>query len=233
MAYPVPKACQPRGLGTWVPWCLGVARSASSPKAARALDAALPPVSGSRLAGSSAGHRLRQCPGYGHWVSYCCEARVFGLLCCVWLFAPSAPFLAGVCGLCAQVRGLPLCHLPQLGAVVRASGYGLVVGAGGYEFRLSPAHLGRSLLSVCGYVFGRNLSCLGRVCGTCLWVWVLTVPYHSLLGLVACLPMWVLPVACLMWLGCGRCWWGVRGNPLGGASLGVVPRPPQVWVGVC
>ena len=36
LAYPAPKACM-HVLGTGVPRCLGVARSASSPKAAQAL----------------------------------------------------------------------------------------------------------------------------------------------------------------------------------------------------
>ena len=48
------------------------------PKQRRPWDAALPPVSGSRLAGSPAWHGLPQCPGCGHWVSYCCAAFVFG-----------------------------------------------------------------------------------------------------------------------------------------------------------
>ena len=48
------------------------------PKQRRPYDAALPPVSGSRLAGSPAWHGLPQCPGCGHWVSYCCAAFVFG-----------------------------------------------------------------------------------------------------------------------------------------------------------
>ena len=43
LAYPVPKACQRRVLGTGVPRCLGVARSASSPKAALALGCSLTP----------------------------------------------------------------------------------------------------------------------------------------------------------------------------------------------
>ena len=42
MAYPVPKACM-HVLGTGVPRCLGVARSASSPKAAQALECSLTP----------------------------------------------------------------------------------------------------------------------------------------------------------------------------------------------
>ena len=41
-AYPVPKACM-HVLGTWVPRSLGVARSASSPKAAQALGCSLTP----------------------------------------------------------------------------------------------------------------------------------------------------------------------------------------------
>ena len=48
------------------------------PKQRRPQDAALPPVSGSRLAGSPAWHGLLQCLGCGHWVSYCCAAFVFG-----------------------------------------------------------------------------------------------------------------------------------------------------------
>ena len=48
------------------------------PKQRRPEDAALPPGSGSRLAGSPAWHGLPQCPGCGHWVSYCCVVFVFG-----------------------------------------------------------------------------------------------------------------------------------------------------------
>ena len=40
-----------------------------------------PRSTGSRLAGSPAWHGLPQCPGCGHWVSYCCAAFVFG---CGW-----------------------------------------------------------------------------------------------------------------------------------------------------
>ena len=42
LAYPVPKACM-HVLGTGVPRCLGVARYASSPKAAQALAYSLTP----------------------------------------------------------------------------------------------------------------------------------------------------------------------------------------------
>ena len=46
LAYPVPRACM-HVLGNWVPRCLGVARSASSPKAALALGCSL--TSGLRI----------------------------------------------------------------------------------------------------------------------------------------------------------------------------------------
>ena len=59
-------------LGTRVPRRLGVARSASSPKAAQALGCSLTP--GLRISW----HGLPQCPGCGHWVSHCCAAFVFG-----------------------------------------------------------------------------------------------------------------------------------------------------------
>ena len=43
LAYPIPKAFQQRGLATLVPRCLGVARSASSLKAAQTLGCSLTP----------------------------------------------------------------------------------------------------------------------------------------------------------------------------------------------
>ena len=43
LAYPVPKVCM-HVLGTWVPRCLGVARSASSPKAAQVLGCSPTPA---------------------------------------------------------------------------------------------------------------------------------------------------------------------------------------------
>ena len=42
LAYPVPRACM-HVLGTGVPRCLGVARSASSPKVAQALECIFTP----------------------------------------------------------------------------------------------------------------------------------------------------------------------------------------------
>ena len=72
-------------LGTGVPRRLGVARSASSPKEAKALGCSLIMGSGSRFVGSPAWHGLPQCPGYGHWVSYCCVEFVLGSGLCLGL----------------------------------------------------------------------------------------------------------------------------------------------------
>ena len=43
LAYPIPKVRQQLGAGTWVPRCLGSARSALSPRAAPALGCSLTP----------------------------------------------------------------------------------------------------------------------------------------------------------------------------------------------
>ena len=75
-AYPVPNACM-HVLGTGIPRRLGVARSPSSPKAAQALGCSLTPGLRISFARSPAWHGLPQCPGYGHWVSYCCVVLVF------------------------------------------------------------------------------------------------------------------------------------------------------------
>ena len=88
------------------------------PKQRRPWDAALPPGSGSPLAGSPAWHGLPQCPGYGHWVSYCCVAFVLrsGLCLGLGFGNPASPgwglgrvCLGTVCGLApsfaAGVRG--------------------------------------------------------------------------------------------------------------------------------
>ena len=123
LAYPVPGACM-HVLGTGVPRCLGVARSASSPKAAQALGCSLTPglrISFGRptcMAWAASvpglwtlgfllfrgacvrvwvvvGFRFRLCPATPGW----------GVGVCVRLRARSActlPLLAGVCsvGVC-------------------------------------------------------------------------------------------------------------------------------------
>ena len=141
-------------------------------KQRRLQDAALPPVSGPRLAGSSAWHDLHPCPGYGYWVSYLCMVLVFGFgfhgnsatpgwgLRCVRLgtgfcFAPS--FLAWVCSLCGWTWVLA-CTPPFLAGVFRC--------------------VWLCAFSACTPPF------LAGVCvvGVCAWVRALAAPRHSWLG---------------------------------------------------
>ena len=87
LAYPVPKACM-HVLGTRVPRRLGVARSASSPKAAQALGCSLTP--GLRISFGRVTCMARAASVPGLW------ALGFLLLCgvCVWVR------LAVGCGFC-------------------------------------------------------------------------------------------------------------------------------------
>ena len=87
LAYPVPKACM-QVLGTRVPRRLGVARSASSPKAAQALGCSLTP--GLRISFGRVTCMARAASVPGLW------ALGFLLLCgvCVWVR------LAVGCGFC-------------------------------------------------------------------------------------------------------------------------------------
>ena len=87
LAYPVPKACM-HVFGTRVPRCLGVARSASSPKAAQALGCSLTP--GLRISFRRVTCMARAASVPGLW------ALGFLLLCgvCVWVR------LAVGCGFC-------------------------------------------------------------------------------------------------------------------------------------
>ena len=87
LAYSVPKACM-HVLGTRVPRCLGVARSAWSPKAAQALGCSLTP--GLRISFGRVTCMARAASVPGLW------ALGFLLLCgdCVWVR------LAVGCGFC-------------------------------------------------------------------------------------------------------------------------------------
>ena len=77
LAYPVPKACM-HVLGTRVSRRSGVARSASSPKAAQALGCSLTPGLRISFGRVTCMARAASVPGCGHWVSYCCAAFVIG-----------------------------------------------------------------------------------------------------------------------------------------------------------
>ena len=78
LGYPVPKGCM-HVLGTGVPRCLGVARSASSPKAAQALGCSLTP--GLRISVGRVSYMARASSVPGLWT------LGFLLLCgaCVWV----------------------------------------------------------------------------------------------------------------------------------------------------
>ena len=104
MAYPVPKACM-HVLGTRVPRRLGVARSASSPKAAQALGCSLTP--GLRISFGRVTCMARAASVPGLW------ALGFLLLACVcgWVrvavgrgFCLPLPVVAGVLGGCVWAR---------------------------------------------------------------------------------------------------------------------------------
>ena len=64
LVYPVPKACM-HVLGTRVPRCLGVARSASSPKAAQALGCSIIP--GLQISFGRVSCMARAASGPGLW----------------------------------------------------------------------------------------------------------------------------------------------------------------------
>ena len=133
LAYPVPKACKLRVLGTWVPRCLGVARFASSCKEALGLECSL-----------TAGLRT----WFGRVICMARAASVSGLwtlssllLCgaCAWVWGSSSPGfswlpiwvwgstcpLAGACGLCGLVFDAPVSRLFFFGFGVRVFVCGL------------------------------------------------------------------------------------------------------------
>ena len=198
LAYPVPKACM-HVLRTGVPRRLGVARSASSPKAAQALGCSLTPG-------------LRISFGLGTWMARVASVRGlwtlgFLLLCgaCVWVWVvlglgfrlrPAVPgWVVGVCVcLCARSAcGLqPLAGVCDVGVCawiwVSAAPRHSWLGCWGVcvfvcPLRWYPANPGWK--ARCGGVcFGSSFGCappllagvLGCVC-TC--VRALPVPRHS------------------------------------------------------
>ena len=127
LAYPVPKTCR-HVLGTGVPRCLGVARSASSPKTAQALGCSLPPGLRISFGRVTCMARPASVPGlwtlgFLLWRGACVPVWVvvgfgfrlrpatpgWGVGVCVRLCVRSActlPFLAGLCGVgvCGWVR---------------------------------------------------------------------------------------------------------------------------------
>ena len=159
LAYPVPKACM-HVLGTMVPRRLGVARSASSPKAAQALGCSLTP--GLRISFGRVTCMARaQCPGYGHWFSYCCVVFVCGSgLCLGSGFGCAPPLLAGVLGwVCVCVPAPLVPRHSWLGCAV----WVCVLGLG---FRLRPATPGWGV-GVCACSCARSACTPPLLAGVC------------------------------------------------------------------
>ena len=168
LAYPVPKACM-HILGTRVPRRLGVARSASSPKAAQALGCSLTP--GLRI---SFGRVTCMAPAAsvpGLW------ALRFLLLACVcgWVrvavgrgFCLPLPVLAGVLGGCVWAPFLVLSLFCRLFVV-------FVVG-----LWCRPA-FGTCVVS-CAFPLPPAFSGSGVRCGRACWARVSAVPRPSWLG---------------------------------------------------
>ena len=201
LAYPVPKACM-HVLGTGVPRRLGVAHSASSPKAALALGCSLTPGLRISFGRFTCMARAASVPGLWTlgflllcgacvWVWVVVRLRIrlrpatphWGDGVCVCLRARSActpPLLAGVCGVgvCAwaRVSAAPRHSWPEC--------WGLCVFA--CALRLYPATPGWGVR--CGCVclssgFGCAPPLLAGVLGpVCVCVHALLVPRHSWLG---------------------------------------------------
>ena len=123
LAYPVPKACM-HVLGTGVPRRLGVARSASSPKAAQALGCSLTPGLQISFGRVSCMARAASVPGHCHWVSYCCVVFVLGSGLCLGLGFGNLASLAGVLGGCVWVQFVVSPLFAPLGFLLFAVGLG-------------------------------------------------------------------------------------------------------------
>ena len=168
LAYPVPKACM-HVLGTRVPRRLGVARSASSPKAALALGCSLTP--GLRISFGRVTCMARAASVPGLW------ALGFLLLACVcgWVrvafgggFRLPLPVVAGVLGGCVWARFVVLSLFCRLFVV-------FVVG-----LWCRPA-FGTCVVS-CAFPLPPAVSGFGVRCGRACWARVSAVPRPSWLG---------------------------------------------------
>ena len=180
LAYPVPKACM-HVLGTGVPRCLGVARSASSPKAAQALGCSLTP--GLRISFGWVTCMARAASVPGLWTLNFLLLRGA----CVWVWVvvglgfrlrPATPGW-GV-GVCVRLCVRSACTL-QLLARVRGVGV-----CGWVRVPAAPRHSWLGCWGVCVLVCLLLLSppLLAGVCGfgVCAWARVSAAPRHSWLG---------------------------------------------------
>ena len=226
LVYPVPKACM-HVLGTGVPRCLGVARSASSPKAAQALGCSLTPGLPMLFGRDTCMARAASVPGlwtlgflllHGAcvwvWVVVGFGFRLrpatpgWGVGVCVRLCVHSActlPLLAGVCGVgvCGWVRFPTAPRHSWLGC----RGLCLLV----CPLRLHPANPGWGVQRGC-VCFGSGFGCapplLAGVLGcVCACVRAPPAPRHSWLGCavwvcVFGLGFWLRPATPGMRVGC-------------------------------
>ena len=182
LAYPVPKACM-HVLGTRVPRRLGVARSASSPKAAQALGCSLTP--GLRISFGRVTCMARAASVPGLW------ALGFLLLACVcgWVrvavgrgFCLPLPVVAGVLGGCVWARFVVLSLFCRLFVV-------FVVG-----LWCRPAF--GSCVASCAFPLPPVVSGSGVRCGRACWARVSAVPRPSwLVCRVVFLALFFFPVA--------------------------------------
>ena len=227
LAYPVPKGCT-HALGTGVPRCFGVARSASSPKAALPLGCSLTPGLQISFGRVTCMARAASVPGLWTlgflllrgaciWVWVLLglgfrlrpTTRAWGVWVCVHLFARSActpPLLTGVygVGVCAWVRVSAAPRHSWLGC----RGLCLLVSA----LRLYPTTPGWGVR--CGCVcFGSGIGCtpplLAGVLGfVCLCACSACTPQLLAGVCVVGVCAWVRVSAAprLSWLGC----WGMR-----------------------
>ena len=224
LAYPVPKACM-HVLGTRVPRCLGVARSASSPKAAQALGCSL--TLGLRISFGRVTCMARAASVPRLWT------LGFLLLrgACVWVWVvvwfgfrlrPATPGW-GV-GLCVCFGPVPL--------VTRHSWLGCAVWVCvlGLGFRLRPATPGWGV-GVCVCLCARPACTpplLAGLCGmgVCVWVRVFAAPRPSWLG-CGC----VCVLVCALRLYPATPGWGVRcGCGCLGSGSG---SAPPLLAGLC
>ena len=192
LAYPVPKACM-HVLGTGVPRCLGVTRSASSPKAAPALGCSLTP--GLRISFGRVTCMARAASVPGLWT------LGFLLLrgACVWVWVvvgfgfrlhPATPGW-GV-GVCVCWCGRSACTPPLLAGVC---GVGVCASA---RVSAAPRHSWLGCWAVCVLVcvlrlypatpgWGARRGCV------CVWARVSAAPRHSWLGCWGvCVLVWAL-----------------------------------------
>ena len=203
LAYPVPKACM-HVLGTRVPRRLGVARSASSPKAALALGCSLTP--GLRISFARVTCMARAASVPGLW------ALGFLLLACVsaWVrvavgrgFCLHLPVVAGVLGGCVWAPFVVLSLFCRLFVV-------FVVG-----LWCRPT-FGTCVVS-CAFPLPPAVSGSGVRCGRACWARVSAVPRPSWLGCRGVFFALFFFSGC--WVSLSRALWSLPPSPFFSARL--------------